>query len=82
MVLPVPDIDPAIAVAGDVVDEVELAGGRSRLAPGEQQLAVGRVFCGRGRSGTRLRRRCRPAARVPEGLWYSSKPRERGELYG
>jgi hypothetical protein len=31
-----------------VVDEVELAGGRSRLAPGEQQLAVGRVFVDAG----------------------------------
>jgi hypothetical protein len=38
MVLPVRDIDPAIIVAGDVTDEVELAGGGSRLAPGEQYL--------------------------------------------
>ena len=28
-------------IAGDVMDEVELAGVGSRLAPGEQQLAVG-----------------------------------------
>jgi hypothetical protein len=44
MVLPVRDIDPAIVIAGDVMDQVELAGGGSGLAPGEQQLAVRRVF--------------------------------------
>jgi hypothetical protein len=41
MVLPVRDIVPAIIIAGDVMDEVELAGVGSRLPPGEQQLAVG-----------------------------------------
>ena len=48
MVLAVGDIDPAVGIGGDVVDDVELAGIGARLAPGLQQLAVGRVFVDAG----------------------------------
>ena len=44
VVLAVGDIDPAVGVGDDVVDDVELAGIGARLAPGLYQLAVGRVF--------------------------------------
>src|SRR5690348_18085047 len=41
MVLTVRDIDPAVGVAADVVDDVELALAGSGLAPRHQQFAVG-----------------------------------------
>src|SRR6185437_3671922 len=44
VVLAVGDIDPAIGVGDDVVHDVELAGPGAGLAPGEEQLAVVRVF--------------------------------------
>src|SRR6185312_12344967 len=44
MVLAIGDIDPAIGVGRDVVHDVELPGIAARLAPGFQQLAVGRIF--------------------------------------
>jgi hypothetical protein len=44
VVLAVGDIDPAVGVAADVVDDVELALAGSGFAPRHQQLAVGRVF--------------------------------------
>jgi hypothetical protein len=44
MVFPVGDIDPALIVAGDVVDGVELPRIGPRLAPGEQQFTVRRIL--------------------------------------
>ena len=44
MILAVGDIDPAVGVGCDVMHDVELAGIAARLAPGLEQLAVGRVF--------------------------------------
>jgi hypothetical protein len=44
MVFPVGDVDPALVVAGNVVDEVELPRIGPRLAPGEQQFAVRRIL--------------------------------------
>jgi hypothetical protein len=44
MVLPVRHIDPAIRVAGDVVDDVELARIRPGLTPGQQMPPVRREF--------------------------------------
>src|SRR5215471_16616160 len=44
MILPVGHIDPAIGIAGDVVRNIEFAWIRARRTPGEQQLAVRRVF--------------------------------------
>ena len=48
VVLAVGDIDPAVGVGDDVVDDVELAGIGAGLAPGLDQLAVGRVFVDAG----------------------------------
>ena len=44
VVLAVGDIDPAVGVGCDVVDDVELAGIGARLAPAFHQFAVGGVF--------------------------------------
>ena len=48
MVLAVGDIDLAVVVAGDVVDEVELSRPGAGLAPREQQFSIGRVFVDAG----------------------------------
>src|SRR5580692_5665581 len=44
MVLAVGDIDPAVGVGDDVVDDVELAGIGAGFTPTFNQLAVGRVL--------------------------------------
>src|SRR5919108_931314 len=44
MVLPVGDVDPAIFVCADVVDDIELAWITTGLAPREQEFSVRRVF--------------------------------------
>jgi hypothetical protein len=44
VVLAVGHVDPAVGIAGDVVRDVELARIGAGGAPGEQELAVGRVF--------------------------------------
>src|SRR5262249_61404612 len=44
MVLPVGDVHPAVAVAADIMGNVELAGIGARLAPRQQQRAVRRKF--------------------------------------
>ena len=44
VIFPVGDVDPAVAVAADVVRDVELAGIGAGLAPGEQELAVRAEF--------------------------------------
>src|SRR5260370_30197272 len=44
MVLPVVDIDPAIAVAADVVGNVGLSGIVAGLAPGPQELPIRRAL--------------------------------------
>jgi hypothetical protein len=41
VVLAVGDIDPAVGIGSDIVDDVELAGIGAGLAPGLQQLSVG-----------------------------------------
>jgi len=41
MVLAIGDVDPAVGVAADVMDDIELALAGSRLAPRHQQFAVG-----------------------------------------
>src|SRR3954453_21138602 len=43
VVLAIRDIDPAVGVGCDVVDDIELAGIGARLAPGFQELAIGRI---------------------------------------
>ena len=48
MILAVGDIDPAIGIGRDVVDDVELAGIGAGLAPAFEQFAVGRVFVDAG----------------------------------
>jgi hypothetical protein len=40
MILAIGDVDPALVVAGNIVDQVELSRIGARLPPGEQQLAV------------------------------------------
>ena len=40
MIFAIGDVDPILVVAGDIVDEIELPGIGTRLAPGEQQFAV------------------------------------------
>ncbi len=44
VVLAVGDVDPAIRVAADIVDDVELAGIGAGLAPRHNKLAVRRIF--------------------------------------
>src|SRR5215470_8084863 len=44
MIFPVGDVDPAVLIGHDVVDDVELAGVRARLAPGHDVLTVGRIL--------------------------------------
>ena len=44
MILAVGDVDPAIVVDLDVVDDVELAVPGARFAPREEELAVGRIL--------------------------------------
>src|SRR5262245_11059245 len=44
MILPVGDIDPALFVGANVVDDVELPRIASRFAPRKKRLSVGRVF--------------------------------------
>ncbi len=44
VVLAVGNVDPAVLIATDVVDDVELAWLRARFAPREQQPAVRRIF--------------------------------------
>src|SRR5882672_5395649 len=44
MVLPIGDIDPALLIGANVMDDVELPGIASRLAPGEKRLSVGRIL--------------------------------------
>src|SRR5215212_3971916 len=48
VVFAVGDIDPAVGIATDVVDDVELALTGPGRAPGHEQLAVGRVFVDTG----------------------------------
>src|SRR6266481_7038480 len=48
VVLAVGDIDVAVGIGRDIVDDVELAGIGARLAPGLYELAVGRVFVDAG----------------------------------
>ncbi len=48
VVLAVGDIDPAVVIGGDIVDDVELAGIGAGLAPGFQELAVRRIFVDAG----------------------------------
>src|SRR4029077_9382551 len=48
VVLPVGDIDPALGVAADIVDDVELARIAARLAPRHEKLAVRREFVDAG----------------------------------
>ena len=48
MVLAVRHIDPAVGVGRDVVHDVELARAAARLAPRQQQFAVGREFVNAG----------------------------------
>ena len=44
MIFAIGDVDPTLVVAGDIVDEIELPRIGTRLAPGEQQFAVGRIL--------------------------------------
>src|SRR5919198_535649 len=48
VVLAIGYIEPTIGVAADIVRDVELARIGARLAPGHDQLAVGRVFVDAG----------------------------------
>ena len=48
VVLAVGDIDPAVGIATDVVDDVEFALAGPRRPPRHEQLAVGRVFVDAG----------------------------------
>src|SRR3954452_8505314 len=48
VVFAVSDIDPAIGIATDVVDDVELALAGPWCAPRNEQLAAGRVFVNAG----------------------------------
>ena len=48
VVLAVGDIDPAVGIGRDIVDDVELAGIGAGLAPGFEQLAVRRIFVDAG----------------------------------
>jgi len=48
MVLTVGDVDPAIGVAADVANDVELAFTGSGFTPGHKQLAARRVFMDAG----------------------------------
>ena len=48
VVLAVGDIDPAVGIGRDIVDDVELAGIGAGLAPGLQQLSVRRIFVDAG----------------------------------
>lgn len=48
VVLAVGNIDEAVGVGCNIVDDVELAGIGAGFAPGLQQLAVGRIFVDAG----------------------------------
>ena len=48
VVLAVGDIDPAVGIGRDIVDDVELAGIGARLAPGLEQFSVRRIFVDAG----------------------------------
>src|SRR6185295_12871177 len=48
VVLAVGDIDPAVGIGRDIMDDVELAGIGAGLAPGFQQLSVRRIFVDAG----------------------------------
>jgi hypothetical protein len=48
MIFAIGDIDPALVVAGNIVDQIELSRIGARLAPGEQQLAVWRILVNAG----------------------------------
>jgi len=70
VVLAVGDIDPAIGIGDDVMDDVELAGVGAGLAPGLDQFSVRREFVHAGIAVTvghvdvALRRQCRVGAAV------------------
>ena len=42
------DVDPTLIVAGNIVDQIELPRIGTRLAPGEQEFAVGRILVNAG----------------------------------
>jgi hypothetical protein len=48
VVFPIGDVDPALVVAGDIVDEIELPGIGPWLAPGEQQFTIRRILVNTG----------------------------------
>src|SRR5580692_7672276 len=67
MVFTVRDIDPAVGVAADVVDNVELALAGSGFAPRHQQFCRRVSICGRGHCHSRRRYKSHPAGRGPCG---------------
>ena len=48
MIFAIGDVDPALVIAGDIVDEIELPRIGPRLAPGEQQFTVRRILVNAG----------------------------------
>src|SRR5947208_10990506 len=44
MILSVSDVNPAVLIGADVVNDIELTGIASGFAPREKQLSIGRVF--------------------------------------
>ena len=44
IVFPVGNVNPAVFVRHDVVHDIELSGIGTRLAPGQQELSIGRIF--------------------------------------
>ena len=48
VIFPIGDVDPALVIAGDIVDEIELPRVGPRLAPGEQQFTVRRILVNAG----------------------------------
>jgi hypothetical protein len=76
MIFAIGDIDPALVVAGNIVDQIELSRIGTRLAPGEQQLAVRRILVNAGigiavgNVDVALRREGRMSAAVE---WFSAE---------